>query len=311
MVESESSESGAIVGPDEVQTVNAKRAGLFEVLRREMKLRNYSFRTVKSYRSHLRTLVKYFSPRHPRELSDEDIKEYLLNLVEVKRISADSLNQVLNAIRFLYVELYKRPLVLGDIHRPRRHRKLPVVLSQEEVERVLNVVKNLKHRCLLMVTYSGGLRVGEVVRLRVEDIDGKRKLVHVHFAKGEKERYTLLGDATLEELRVYWKEYHPTKWLFPSQRECGYLSEQSAENVFKEAATKAGIVKKVSIHALRHSFATHLLESGVDLRYIQELLGHASAKTTEIYTHVSSKAIERIVNPVDKLCLNKKHKNQV
>ena len=200
---------------------------------------------------------------------------------------------------------------LGDIHRPRRHRKLPVVLSLEEVRRILSVIKNLKHRCLLMVTYSGGLRVGEVVRLRVEDIDGKRKLVHVHFAKGQKERYTLLGDATLNELREYWRECHPAKWLFPSTRECGYLSEQSAENVFKEAAAKAGIVKRVSIHTLRHSFATHLLESGVDLRYIQELLGHASSKTTEIYTHVSSRAIEQIVNPIDKLCLTKKHKNQV
>ena len=275
--------------------------GLFEVFRRELGIRNYSYKTIKAYRSHLRSFVRHFSPRHPRDLTDEDIRSYMLYLVEEEGISAGSLNQVLNAIRFLYVELYRRPMVLGDIRRPKRVKKLPTVLSQDEVQRVLRVVKNLKHRCLLMVTYSGGLRVGEAVHLKVEDIDGRRKMIHVVFAKGQKERYTLLGDATLEELRKYWKESRPTKWLFPGKRECGYMSVQSAENIFKVAASRAGIVKRVSIHALRHSFATHFLEAGVDIRYIQELLGHASAKTTEIYTHVSRGAIQKIVNPIDRL----------
>lgn len=152
-----------------------------------------------------------------------------------------------------------------------------------------------------MVTYSDGLRVSEAVHLKVADIDGGRKMIHVGFAKGRKERYTRLGDATLEELRNYWKESRPKEWLFPGKRDCGYMSVQSAEKIFKAAAARAGIVKKVSIHALRHSFATHLLEAGVDIRYIQELLGHASAKTTEICTHVSSRAIEHIVNPIDKI----------
>jgi site-specific recombinase XerD len=279
----------------------AKEQRLFEVLRQELKLRNYSNKTLTSYRSHLRSFVKYFAPRHPRELSNEDIRNYLLNLMEVKRYNAGSVNQALNAIRFLYVELYKRPLVLGGISRPKRPKKLPVVLSMEEVQRVLNVVVNLKHRCLLMVTYSSGLRVSEVVRLKPEDVDGERMLIHVHKAKGQKDRYTLLGSATLKELRRYWKESHPGTWLFPGKRESGYLSEESAEKIFKDAAFKAGIRKKVSIHTLRHTFATHLLESGVDLRYIQELLGHASSKTTEIYTHVSQKSIGQIVNPIDKL----------
>jgi site-specific recombinase XerD len=280
----------------------AARAGkLFEVLRQELKLRNYSPKTIKSYRSHLRSFVAHFAPQHPRELSNEDIRRYLLNLIEVKKFSAGSVNQVLNALRFLYVELYKRPLVLGDIPRPKKSKKLPVVLSQAEVQRILNVVKNLKHRCLLMITYSGGLRVGEVVRLKPEDIDGERMLIHVQNAKGKKDRYTLLGNATLDELREYWKAYHPGKWLFAGQREGGYLSEESAQKIFKAAVAVAGIRKKVSIHTLRHSFATHLLESGVDLRYIQELLGHASSKTTEIYTHVSQRTIGQIVNPIDKL----------
>ncbi len=280
---------------------SAETPGLFEVFRRELKIRNYSNKTIKSYRSHLRSFVRHFSPRHPRDLTDEDIRSYMLHLVESEGISAGSLNQVLNALRFLYVELYKRPMVLGDIRRPRRVRKLPTVLSEEEVRRVLKVVKNLKHRCLLMVIYSGGLRVSEAVQLKPEDIDGKRRTIHVVFAKGQKERYTLIGEATLEELRKYWRESRPTRWLFPGSRDCGYLSVQSAEKIFKDAAAKAGIRKKVSIHTLRHSFATHLLEAGVDIRYIQELLGHASAKTTEIYTHVSSGAIQKIVNPIDRL----------
>ena len=289
-----------------VQTGNSRRfpaprQGLFEVLQQELTLRGYSHKTLKAYRSCLRSFVNYFAPRHPRELTNEDIREYLLHLIDVEKFTAGSVNQVLNAIRFLYVELYKRPLMLRDIPRPKKPKQLPVVLNQEEVQRILNGVKNLKHRCLLMVTYSGGLRVGEVVRLKPEDIDGTRKLIHVRKAKGQKDRYTLLGDATLNELREYWKACRPDVWLFPGRRDGGYLSEESAEKVFKVAAKRAGIRKKVSIHSLRHSFATHLLESGVDLRYIQELLGHSSSKTTEIYTHVSQRSIGQIVNPIDKL----------
>ncbi len=275
--------------------------GLLEVLEDELRLRNYSYKTIKAYRSHLRSFVKYFSPRDPRELSSDDIRNYLLDLIDVERISAGSVNQVLNAMRFLYVELYKRPLVLGNIPRPKRSKKLPVVLSQEEVQKLIGGVRNLKHRCLLMVTYSGGLRVSEVTHLKVEDIDGGRKVIHVRAAKGKKERYTLLGDATLEELRKYWRACRPMKWLFPGQSESGYLSVQSAEKIFKAAVARVGIIKNVSIHSLRHSFATHLLEAGVDLRYIQELLGHSSSKTTEIYTHVTKRAIGQIANPIDKL----------
>lgn len=281
--------------------VPARSGKLFDVLQQELRLRNYSHKTIKSYRSCIRTFVNYFAPRHPKELTNEDIRKYLLHLIDVEKSTAGSVNQVLNAIRFLYVELYKRPLVLGDIPRPKKPKKLPVVLSQVEVQRILNVVENLKHRCLLMVTYSGGLRVGEVVRLKPENIDGARMVIHVQKAKGQKDRYTLLGSATLDELREYWKVFHPGKWLFPGKREGGYLSEESAQKIFKAAAERAGIKKRVSIHTLRHSFATHLLESGVDLRYIQELLGHASSKTTEIYTHVSQRTIGQIVNPIDKL----------
>ncbi len=275
--------------------------GLFEVLREELRLRNYSHKTIGPYSSSLRGFVKYFAPRHPRELSSEDIRNYLLHLIEDRRIAASTANQILNALRFLYVELYKRPFVLGAVPRPKRPKQLPVVLSMEEVQRVFRVVKNSKHRCLLMVTYSGGLRVSEVVKLRREDIDESRMLIHIRKAKGQKDRYTLLGKTTLAELKEYWGERAPTDCVFPGDREGGYLSTESAQKVFKAAVAKAGIAKSVSIHCLRHSFATHLLESGVDLRYIQELLGHRSSRTTEIYTHVSRRVMGQIVNPIDRL----------
>jgi integrase/recombinase XerD len=274
---------------------------LFAVLTQELRLRNYSPKTIKAYRSCIRSFVNYFSPHHPRELTNEQIRTYLDYLLTVRKATAGSVNQVLNALRFLYVELYKRPLKLGDIPRPKKIKKLPPVLSEEEVARILKAATNLKHKCLLMLTYSGGLRVGEVVRLKPSDIDGERRLIHVHFGKGKKERYTLLGESTLDLMRKYWKQDRPKEWLFPGDRECGYLSERSAEQIFSDAAKTAEIQKKVSIHSLRHSFATHLLEAGVDLRTIQELLGHSSIKTTEIYTHVTRKTVDRIINPIDRI----------
>lgn len=206
---------------------------------------------------------------------------------------------MINALRFLYVELYKMPFAIQDIPRPQKEKKLPNVLSQEEVLKILSHVDNLKHKTLLMLIYSAGLRVGESVRLRVTDIDGERKMIHLRGTKGNKERYTLLSDAALNALRIYYKEYMPKVYLFEGQGKREHLSERSIQHVFERAVKAAGIRKTISLHGLRHSFATHLLESGVDLRYIQTLLGHNSSKTTEIYTHVSKKSLGKIVNPLD------------
>lgn len=175
------------------------------------------------------------------------------------------------------------------------------MLSREEIIGILSAIENIKHRAILLMTYSAGLRVGEVVRLRVEDIDSKRRFVHVKQGKGRKDRYTLLTDTALEVLREYFKKYRPESWLFPGGKENDHLTERSVEKIFEHAREAAGIKKNVSVHTLRHSFATHLLEDGVDLRYIQELLGHASSKTTEIYTHVSEAGIGRIKSPLDRL----------
>jgi integrase/recombinase XerD len=258
-----------------------------------------SHKTIKAYLSCLRSFVRYFRPRHPRELTGEDIRQYLLHLIEEKGFAASTVNQVFNALRFLYVELYSIPFRINEIPRPKSAKKLPVVLSQAEVVRILNAVKNLKHKTLLMLIYSAGLRVGESVRLRIEDIDSGRKLIYLRSAKGRKDRYTLLSNAVLEKLREYYRAYHPREYLFEGADGRKHLSERSVQHVFERAVRDCGVKKSVSVHSLRHSFATHLLESGTDLRYIQEVLGHSSSKTTEVYTHVSQKTLGKISNPLD------------
>lgn len=272
---------------------------LWQKVREELRLRNYSPKTIKSYISCLRSFVRYFRPRHPRDLTGEDIRQYLLHLIEKKGFAASTVNQVFNALRFLYVELYSMPFRISEIPRPKSAKKLPIVLSQEEVLRILNAVENLKHKTLLMLIYSAGLRVGESVRLRIEDIDSGRKLIYLRSAKGRKDRYTLLSDAVLGKLREYYKAYHPREYLFEGAEGRKHLSERSVQHVFERAVRDCGINKSVSVHSLRHSFATHLLESGTDLRYIQEVLGHSSSKTTEVYTHVSQKTLGKISNPLD------------
>jgi integrase/recombinase XerD len=276
-----------------------RRPTLFHVLRNEMKLRGYSHKTVKAYQSCIRSFSQHFSPRHPRDASNSDIREYLLHLMNVKGYSKATINQVINALRFLFVELYKRPMVLGEIPRLKKEQKLPDVLTQTEVLNILDSVGNLKHRTILMMVYSAGLRVGEAVRLKVGDIDGERKLIHLRGAKGKKDRFTLLSDVALRSLREYYKQYKPNEFLFEGAHGRKHLSERSIQNVFERAVADVGIRKHATLHTLRLSFATHLLEAGTDLRYIQELLGHSSSKTTEIYTHVSKKSIGKIISPLD------------
>jgi integrase/recombinase XerD len=277
--------------------------GFYEKVRGELRLRNYSYKTIKSYTSCLRSFIKYIHPVHPREVSEEGIRKYLLHLITKEKLAASTVNQVFNALRFLYVELYNKPFVIGRLPRPQKEKKLPDVLNEEEVLRIFRAVANLKHRTMLMLAYASGLRVSEVVNLKIEDFDAERNMIHIRGAKGKKDRYTLLPISLKEVLHRYWKEYGlgKTGWIFPGDKQNYHLSVRSIQHVFERAIQKAGITKPVSMHTLRHSFATHLLEQGTDLRYIQELLGHESLKTTEIYTHVSKKAIGKIKSPLDTL----------
>jgi site-specific recombinase XerD len=207
---------------------------------------------------------------------------------------------VINSIKFYYEKVLKGKRETYYIERPRREKFLPTVLSEEEVRSIINSIDNLKHKCLIMTSYSAGLRVGELLGLKPEDIDSKRMLITIRQGKGRKDRVTLLSVRVLELLREYYKEYHPQDFLFQGVAG-GKYSERSVQNILKEACRKAGIKKHVTMHTLRHSFATHLLEHNTDLRYIQELLGHTNPKTTQIYTHITTKGLDQLRSPLDNL----------
>mgnify|MGYP001254152730 CR=1 FL=1 len=269
-----------------------------------MILRQYSEKTQRTYQAMLKLYIRYFPGRDINGITDEEIREYLLYLVDTKKVSQSYQNQAINAIKFYYEKVLGRPSSTYYIQRPRREMKLPGVLSEEEVACLLENTGNLKHRAALSLIYSAGLRVGELINLQVCDVDSGRGQILVHQGKGRKDRVTVLSMNILSLLRDYYREYRPKAWLFEGQFG-GQYSAGSVQAVFRQAKVKAGIRKPATVHTLRHSFATHLLERGTDLRYIQELLGHSSSKTTEIYTHITPRGFKKIVSPFDSLKLKK------
>ena len=271
----------------------------FEKLRNELISRKYSNKTVKSYIHYNKNFLK-FTEKSTVEVNNDDIKNYLVHLIEEKELSTSSLNLTISALKFYYGKILNQNFVY-EIKRPKKDKKLPVVLSKEEISRIFSSIDNVKHKAILMLIYSAGLRISEVVKLKIEDIDTQRKLIHIRSAKGRKDRYTLLAERALNILRKYFVEYKPKNWLFIGMKPEKHISTRTIQAVFEQACKVAKIKKEVSVHSLRHSFATHLLESGVDLRYIQELLGHKSSKTTEVYTHVSNKELIKIKSPLDNL----------
>ena len=271
-----------------------------EPTRQELSLRGYSRHTRKSYCHHLLRFRRHVQ-REPGQVDEAEIRQYLLHLIEEEGVSRAYLNQAISAIKFLHNRVLKTPLTVGDLPRPRRERRLPVVLSRAEVLRIFAALDNPKHRALLMVAYSSGLRVSEVARLRVEDIDVDRMMIRVHLAKGRKDRYTPLSRVALEALNAYQQGCRPQNWLFPGAREGRHLTTRSVQKVLERARKKARLLKHVTMHTLRHSYATHLLEDGTDLRYVQELLGHQRPETTMIYTHVTRKDLLRIRSPLDNI----------
>jgi site-specific recombinase XerD len=266
-------------------------------LQSELLIRKYSRRTIRAYIKHNMDFL-LFIDRKPDEIKNEDIKKYLYYLVEQKKVATSTLNIVINALKFYYGEVLRKKFIY-EVKRPKRDKKLPVVLSREEVHKILNAPSNIKHKAILMLIYSAGLRVGEGVKLKPEDIDSERGLIHIKGSKGRKDRYTVLSQAALKILRKYYEQCKPREWLFEGAKPGRNITVRTVQVIFKQACRKAGIDKNVTVHTLRHSFATHLLESGLDLRYIQEILGHKSSKTTEIYTHVSKTSLTNIKNPLD------------
>ncbi len=261
---------------------------LYEQMKVDLELRNLSPRTRSCYLTWVRSFALHFH-RSPEGMGDPEVREYLHYLIEAKKVSQSAVNQAYSALKFFYETTLKRDWNGYRIPRAQKAKKLPVILSQQEIQRIFSAIGNLKHRAVLMTIYSAGLRLGEVVHLKVSDLDSERMTIRVRQGKGQKDRYTLLAQRTLDILREYWKEYRPQGWLFPGKPESEPLSVSAVQRVLEKALLRAGIQKAASVHTLRHSFATHLLEAGTDLIHIQRLLGHTSLRTTAVYLHLSRK----------------------
>ena len=276
---------------------------------KRMQLRNLGQTSQRSYLAAVKGLTSYYR-QSPDKITKEMIEDYLLYLINEKKRAPEGVAVVVSGLRFFYKH------VLDDEQRSpaygtRRVRKLPTVLTQEEVWQIINAPKNIKHRLLLMATYSAGLRASEVIRLKPEHIDSKRMLIKVEEGKGGKDRYTLLSQMLLEELRYYYKKCRPKTYLFPSNyKGRNLLTYESVRTTYDDARKKAGVNKGPGIHTLRHSFATHLLEAGYDLRKIQILMGHKSLTTTMIYLHVSRETLSKIKSPLDLFKLERTARNE-
>jgi len=266
-----------------------------------LKSQRYGPNTIKTYTEALGVFFQFHSNKAPEQLEIEDIIHFNTGYILRKNLSVSYQNQVINAIKLFYRNRFNRLMDLNNIQRPRREKRLPNVLSKQEIKAILEAPTNLKHRAMLSLIYACGLRRSELLNLTLKDVLSDRKLLFIRQSKGKKDRVVPISNKIIEMLREYYKAYKPKTWLFEGQIPNTKYSEKSLENVLKQSLTKAKITKKVTLHWLRHSYATHLLESGTDLRYIQELLGHSSSRTTEIYTHVSTKSLQQIRSPFEDL----------
>jgi len=266
----------------------------------ELRLRNFADNSIRSYIRAVRQYAEYFA-RSPDLLNQEHLRKYLLYLLEEKKVAQGTYNQAVAAIRFFYREIVKQPDIVKGVCFSKKEKKLPVVLSQDEVRRFFAALCSLKHRAILMTSYGAGLRVTEAVSLHVHDIDSQRMLIRVREGKGKKDRYVGLPKTLLRVLREYWKAAKPKDFLFPGRGRTGHITRVAVYNACKDAMHSAGIRKNVSPHTMRHCFATHLLEEGTDVRTIQLLLGHKSVMTTALYTHVSQDTIRKTQSPLDRI----------
>lgn len=266
-----------------------------------MRSKRYSNNTIGTYSDALKIFLRFYSHKTIAEINNNDViifnNEYILK----NRFSSSYQNQVVNAVKLFFRTIEMKLMVIESIHRPKRQKLLPNILSKEEVKELLDKTVNVKHKAMLSLIYSCGLRCGELLRLKFEHLDTKRNLLIIKQAKGRKDRITPLSLKISALLNEYYKTYKPQVYVFEGQSPSTMYDERSLQQVLKTNLLKTSIKKPVTLHWLRHSYATHLLENGTDLRYIQELLGHSSSKTTEIYTHVSTKSLQTITSPFDYL----------
>lgn len=266
-------------------------------LHNEMQLRNYSKGSIRTYLTCLCSLSDYFN--QPLDtISIQQVKDYLHHRVTVHKISVSLVNQTISAYKLLHKDVLGSDYETINIIRPRRDKQLPVILSRKEINSIIDATKNIKHKAILMVIYSGGLRISEVIKLRIRDIDSERMQIRIRQGKGHKDRQSILSHKTLKLLREYYRHDKPNYWLFEGWNRKRY-SASSIRNILKRSCAKTGIEKAVTVHSLRHSFATHLLEQGVSIQIIQRLLGHSNAKTTCGYLHVQQYSIDKVLSPID------------
>lgn len=268
----------------------------------ELQLKAYSKNTIRTYASEIIPFFKTFSQYHPEEITEDLIRRYLVYCSVELKLSEFSINSRMNAIKFYFEKVLHQDKVLYHIPRPKKPLVLPKVLSVREVRALFNAVQNEKHLIILKTIYGMGLRVSEVVNLKIADLDSERMLVHIKGAKGKKDRISVLPESLLHSLREYYKVYKPMIYLFEN-RFGQQLNVRTIQAIFKTALRKTNTKKDLGVHCLRHSFATHLLESGTDVALIQQLLGHNNIKTTLAYTHVSKKSILKIISPLDQMNL--------
>lgn len=266
----------------------------------ELKLRGCSPRTSTAYLSWVTRFAAHYR-RAPEQMGSEEVRAYLVDLLAVGKLSRSTLVQAFCALKFFYVHVLHRSFEVEDLRFPRRGRKLPRVLSESEVRRLLESATDLKEQTILMTLYATGLRLSELLHLQVKDIDSTKMQIRVRQGKGAKDRNVLLSRTLLEVLRHYFLRYRPVSWLFYGQSPQQPLSDQTVQRMVRRLSEKAGLRPGVTTHTLRHSFATHLLEHGTDLPYIKELLGHRNLKTTMLYTRVSPRALKKVISPLDRL----------
>ncbi len=263
--------------------------------------KRYSDNTIKTYSEALRCFFAYYRDKNVCDITNADVLDFNNDYILKRKLSSSYQNQITTAIKLYFRTIRETKIDVEKIERPKKTNLLPNVLSKEEVKEILEAHRNIKHKTMLCLIYSCGLRRSELLQLKLQDIDSRRNVVVIRQAKGRKDRIAPLSAKILSLLREYYKQYRPKIWLFEGQEDGMPYSEQSLQSVFKTALKKTTNTKPVTLHWLRHSYATHLLESGTDLRYIQELLGHKSSRTTEIYTHVSTKNLQQIKSPFDDL----------
>lgn len=269
-------------------------------MKMEMELRGYSPKTIKNYTLHVANFAKFYN-KSPEFLGENELREYLHYCITERKLNGSSVNYIHSSLKFFYTKILSRQWNIDKLSRVKERKRLPVVLSPEEIKAIFDATHNIKYKAILMTIYSAGLRISEACNLKITDIDSKNMQIFIREGKGNKDRYSILSNANLKILREYWKIFKPKEYLFSGRYRSDSISPRSVQRVFEEVIRQTGITKHATIHSLRHSFATHLLDAGTDICYIQRLLGHTRISTTTIYLHLRRMDLLNIKSPLDAL----------